>query len=632
MDYYGYAGSVLDLDLTSGEQDVMPLESDLIQDYIGGAGLNFKLFSQYHKPKVDPLSEENVIVLGVGPLSATGVPFGSKIFAVTKFALPASEDGKHYITTSIGGFRRFGYMMKRAGFDHVIIRGKSSKPVYLYIKDEGVEIKDASSLVGKDIYETTEKLQTLYPGSGVIANGPAGENLVSISLTLVDGLGTLGRGGLGAIMGSKNVKAIVSQGTKGIKIAQKKELFKKAKEIISFIKSQDIFKTAQDLGSHVLWDMIYSKNMSSGIWTREKFNKLYGVEEFLKVKKSSASGLSCPVGCKTSHQVTDGPLSGVETKGTISVNICNLGQKLELEDYREALKLTDALNRSGVGMYSFSEMADYMSRLLIEGKITKEDLFGFNLQRNLDSYLEFLEKMTKREGIGAVAADGWFSLSEHLEYDALVHYKNSRGIVKGTDCIFDARFNRLDSSMVSQVVSPKGGYQAWGNLGGRLTTDDVPQIYNTAETENLGRLTAQSEDCMMALNSLGACYVIINTLSMFGYPILKTLAELYNYSTGVDIEPAELKLRGERGFNLYKMLNVLEGFNRNDDCFPHVWLEPKHTPERTVILKTLYARKEVDEQMLEHTLDEYYAERGWDIEKGIPTPEKLKSLKLDFLI
>lgn len=632
MEYYGYAGSTLDLDLSSGESEVTPLESDWIQDYIGGAGLSFRLFSQYHKPKIDPLSEDNVIVLGVGPLTGTGIPFGSKVFAVTKFALPASEDGKHYITAAIGGFKRFGIMMKRAGFDHVIIRGKSSKPVYLYVKDGGVEIRDASSLMGNDIYETNEKLLSLNPGSGVIVNGPAGENLVRFSLTIVDGLGTLGRGGLGAVLGSKNVKAIVASGTGGIKVASKKELFKKSKEITDLIRSQDILKNAQNMGAHIFWDMIYLKNMSSGIWTREKFNELYGVETFLKSKKISESCFSCPIGCKTQHEVTEGPLAGVETKTTHLINTANLGQKLELEDYREAYKLTDEANRAGIGIYTFSEMADYISRLLKEGKITKEDLFGFDMQRNPESYLEFLEKLTNREGIGAVAADGWFALSEHLEHDALVHYKDSRGIVKGTDCIFDARFNRLDSSMVSQVVSPKGGFQAWGNLGGRLTTDDVTEIYNTPENENLGRLTAQSEDCMMVLNSLGACYVTVNTLSMFGYPILKTLTEVYGFSTGIEIEPEELKLRGERCFNLYKMLNVREGFNRNDDCFPHVWLEPKHTPERTMILKTLYARKEVHEQMLEHILDEYYHERGWDIEKGIPTPEKLKSLKLEFLL
>ncbi|MGQ9722871.1 MAG: aldehyde ferredoxin oxidoreductase N-terminal domain-containing protein [Candidatus Jordarchaeum sp.] len=632
MDYYGYAGSVLDLDLSSGESEIIPMESDWIQDYIGGAGLSFKLFSQFHKPKIDPLSEDNVVVLGVGPLLGSGMPLGSKVFAVTKFALPASEDGKHYITSAIGGFKLFGIMMKRAGFDHLIIRGKSTRPVYLYIKDGGFEVKDASSLRGADAYETTAKLQALHPGSGVIANGPAGENLVRFSFTIVDGLGTLGRGGLGAVLGSKNVKAIVAKGTRGIKVARKKELFKKAKAITDLIKSQEILRNAQTLGAHIFWEMIYLKNMSSGTWTTDKFNKLYGVETFLKSKKRSESCFSCPIGCKTQHEVRDGSFAGVDLKTTHLINTANMGQKLELEDYQEAYKLNDELNRAGVGMYTFSEMADYMTRLLKEGKIAKEDLQGFDFQRNLNNYLEFLDKLVKREGIGAVAADGWFSLSEHLEHDALVHYKNSRGIVKGTDCIFDARFNRLDSSMVSQVVGPKGGFQAWGNLGGRLTTEDVPEIYNTPEKENLGRLTAQSEDCMMVLNSLGACYVIVNTLSMFGYPILKTLAEIYGYTTGIDIEPRELKLKGERCFNLYKMLNVREGFNRSDDCFPHVWLEPKHTPERTVVLKTLYARKEVNEQILEQILDEYYAERGWDVEKGTPTQEKLKSLKLDFLL
>ena len=622
----GFVGRLARVDLSKGEVREEEIEEGIFKRFLGGRGLAAKILLEELSPDVDPLSPENKIVFATGPLTGTAYPGSGKHIVAAKSPLTLI-----WGESTSGGY--WGPELKFAGYDVLIVEGRASSPVYIWLHDREIEVRDGAHLWGMNVVEATKRIRCETDERARVACiGQAGERLVRYACIINDMNHASGRTGLGAVMGSKNVKAIVAEGTGGIRVAHKKELFKRAKEIISLFTSQDILKSAQDLGAHVFWDMLYLKNMSSGIWTRERFNELYGVKTFLKSKKHSSTCISCPIGCKTHHQIPDGTWEGIEVKTTHFINTANMGQKLELEDHREALKLTDACNRAGVCMYTFSEMADYLTRLLNEGKITKEDLHGLDLQRNLESYLEFLDKLTKREGIGAVAADGWFALSEHLEYDARVHYKNTRGIVKGTDCIFDARFNRLDSAMLSEVVSPKGGFQAWGTIGGRLTAEDVPVVYNTSENENIGRLTAQAENVMMVLNSLGVCYVPLNTLSMFGYPLMKTLAEMYYIVTGIEVGVDELRLRGERAFNLYKMLNVREGFDRSDDRVPSVWLEPKEAVWGTVVLKTLYTKKVVDEQLMESIIDEYYRERGWDIEKGIPTPEKLRSLQLDFLL
>ncbi len=220
MPLHGYAGAVLRVDLGTGKIEKELLDPDWARGFIGGAGMNCRLFHELHRPGISPFDPENPIVIGAGPLVGTPLPGTGKVEGTTKFSLPALEDGRCYVATASSGSRRFGVMLKQAGYDHVVITGRAPRPVVLQILDGEVALLDAERLWGRmDAYETAEELQRRVSGAGVVTIGAAGENRVKFALALTDKMSTLGRNGFGAVMGSKNLKAICVRGTGRISLA-----------------------------------------------------------------------------------------------------------------------------------------------------------------------------------------------------------------------------------------------------------------------------------------------------------------------------------------------------------------------------------------------------------------------------
>ncbi len=211
MDYSGYMGKIIHADLSAGKIEQEPLDPEMGRQFIGGFGLNARLLYDHVSPGSDALSPETPIVIGSGPLIGTMAPGSSRVVASTKFPLSNSFGGA-------SGALSFGLMMKQSGFDHLIITGRASVPVYLLVENGNAQICEAEDLWGKDIYETTEALRARHGNCGVAAIGQAGEKLVRLALAMVDVATTMGRGGLGASMGAKNLKAVVVKGNKDIKI------------------------------------------------------------------------------------------------------------------------------------------------------------------------------------------------------------------------------------------------------------------------------------------------------------------------------------------------------------------------------------------------------------------------------
>jgi aldehyde:ferredoxin oxidoreductase len=238
---YGYAGRILNVDLTSSETGEGPLEDSLIRDFAGGFGINVKLASSLIPPKVDPLSGRNPIIFGVGPLVGTSAPGTSRTVVATKLPLSGA------VSVACGSMR-FGLELKNAGYDHIVIMGRSESPSYLKIYNGDVDIVNASGLWGLDTNETYNRLAEFYKGSSVISIGSSGERLVRFSLALVDKSSTIGRGGLGAVMGAKNLKAIVVKGTRGVSVAKPEEFREICKSLMKEILAYPKRKTVVDLG------------------------------------------------------------------------------------------------------------------------------------------------------------------------------------------------------------------------------------------------------------------------------------------------------------------------------------------------------------------------------------------------
>ncbi|MFC1916454.1 aldehyde ferredoxin oxidoreductase N-terminal domain-containing protein, partial [Chloroflexota bacterium] len=225
MEYYGYAGNILHVNLTTGDIRKEPLDISLAPKFIGGPGLGLRLLLDMLKPNIDPHSPENILVFGAGPLVGTLCPGSGKGSLNTKYAIPASKDRKKFfISTTTFGSNRFGSMMKNAGYDNIVITGRAEKPSYLKVTDEDVEICDASNIWGKGIYETGRILREKHRGRvsscGTWAIGQAGENLVRLALGWTDDLHNAGRF-CGSVAGAKNLKAVVTLGQRGVKIAHK---------------------------------------------------------------------------------------------------------------------------------------------------------------------------------------------------------------------------------------------------------------------------------------------------------------------------------------------------------------------------------------------------------------------------
>ncbi len=636
-----YAGNVLEVDLSNGKHWKSALGEDLRDQYIGGSALNLRLFADRCDPRVDALSPENLIVIGAGALAGTASPGSGKLAGTTKFALPASPEGKCYVASGISGSDRFATNLRAAGCDHLVVRGKSSGPVYLLIEDERVEICDASRLWGnKDTYETTEALRSAHPGCGVMCIGEAGENQVKFALAITDRHSTMGRNGFGAVMGSKNLKAIVVRGSQRPSPRDPDSLKGVVREIREEAKENRYAKEFHDLGIHAAWDM-WTELISPGLWSRAEWEQFYGPEVARQAGAGAAACTGCFLACKTKLEVKEGKRKGQKMETGHFLDIACLAQYLDIRDWPDMAYLMDLCNRAGLCGISGIGSTVVLATAQGMGLLKEEATPGVDFTGDVEKYASLLRLVSSRRGAGNAVADGWFSLSEYLDgMDLSALFP----LVKGAFCFYDMRDTKLDVRSFHMVVNPRGAHhpqchwnmsaphvpyetlrQAFLETG--ATQEDAERIFKDGDVK-VGRLTRHVQDAGMVMDSIGSCVFY----SIIALPLqLENLSRIYTAATGKETSAAHLKQCGERGHNLLKLLNVRAGFGREDDRFPAFWTEPKITPDGEIRLTDYYGRRELGEQDLVQELDEYYDERGWNPADSHPTAEKLEELGLSDL-
>ncbi|MBD3227758.1 MAG: hypothetical protein GF329_06180 [Candidatus Lokiarchaeota archaeon] len=629
MAWYGYTGNILEIDLKNKKQEIEKLGYKEVERFIGGFGINTKIAADIIDPKVDPLDSENPIIIGTGPLVGTIIPGASRIVGTTKF--PASD-----VITSVCGSTSFGMNMKLSGYDHVILKNKSNRPVYLEITDEYVKFHDASSLWGRDIYETTDDLRAKHGYCGVIAIGAAGENLVKFSMTLVDKFSTFGRAGLAAIMGSKKLKAIIVKGKKGIKIARRKEFWRLYKKLFKRIKNYPKRKEWQKLGlmKSAPLGMLFA---ASGEKEKAKqcSNKIY----LKKLKKHRFACPSCPLGDKDVVEIKEGKFSGLINYSSSVLNAFLLLTLKGLKTYDQAIKAFDTIQSHGLDAMTINQYLEFCTDLYQKGVLTKENT-GIELKKDLQTLLKVCDMIVKRKGFGDILADGWKKLIEKFE-----DYEKDMLIVKGVEQIFDPRMVRLGTMEFEQVVNPKGAHVASGGSPtyfspGRpldsfkthfrrmgIPEEAFDRIFDPPKEEmgiNVGRLTRYSEDWYTVLTSLCICA----RAQINRFYSLNSVTKFYNVTTGFDFSPEDIRKAAERSWNLMKILNTNIGFDRTNDRFPESWFETLKFGKLELKLLDSYAGVEITRDIAEQLIDDYYDERGWDIKTGIPTTKKLKELDI----
>jgi len=635
----GYTGKILEIDLTN--QKIVRKKSDRNwgKDFIGGFGVNAKLAFDRFEKGIGPLSPANTLIIGAGTLGGTLAPGSAKLSVTCKFPMTGS------IGTAVGGMTLANHL-KWAGYAHVVIRGRAAHPVYLRIFDERVSICDASDLWGNDIYETTDELRKRYgPDISVLAIGPAGENLVKVSLALIDKISTVGKGGLGAIIGSKNLKAIVARGTNGVSVADPDEFSHVLGRVWQRVHEFGPRKTWVELGMMRAWDYRSAGFLYSNwahLYPKEKATERFGPEVYIqKAKKGRVACPSCPIAEKEVLEAKDGPFKGTVTyAGNFPGRVGNWGIRCGAESYDQVIKCQDMANRSGICAHSASNLIDFVISLFENRVITQKSTDGLELKRDFATTAILLEKIKTREGIGDIIANGYQGVAEAFGEEV----RRDAQHIKFMDFQKDPRSGDLDSATFAQVTNPRGGrHQSGASFSSHMqsleamrrygTRIGVPEkcfenIFDPLEGLNVGRMTRHCEDWYAVLTSLGIC-----TLSQVNqFYDMETCAELYSSATGVRLDGQELKQAGERAWNLLKMINVIEGFSRKDDTFPSRWFEPLEIEGKKVYLQSYDRSRKLSHEDMERFLDTYYEERGWEVNEGIPTREKLVELGLEYTL
>lgn len=609
---YGYAGRILHIDLTTGKTYTEPLNEEYAKKYIGGIGLGIRLWLDHSKPGVDPFNPENPLILTTGPISGTVWPTGGNGHAFV------SKSPQSYGVGEAKSHGSFGTELKRAGYDAVIFKGKAERPVYVWIDDDSVQILDASHLMGKSPAETEdairEELGDYY--IRVAAIGPAGEKLVRIACIINDKTRAAGRTGLGAVMGSKNLKAIAVRGTRDIEVAKTEEFMEFVKEFHERMKGPATKKyrtlgTPENVLVHNSLHCMPTRNYNNAHF--EGAEKVSGesLNERFVAKIIGCS--SCAMRCEHICVVAEGPYKGTMTRMEYEP-LWAMGPYCGVDRLDAIIKGMDLCNYYGMDSISAGVIVGFAMDCYENGIITDKDTDGIEARfGNHEALVQLLEKMGKREGIGDILAEGVKIAGEKIGKGAEKLAQHIKGVeVTGYD------LRCLKTAALGFAVSFRG---ADHNRHGAYAFDVKGKVNRLVVEKGRGKMVKDMEDLYTVIDSLIVCKFSRGTY----YKGIEDMARLYTLVTGIEMTPEELQRSGERINNVARIFNIREGLGRKDDTLPWKVMNQPITDEGPA--KGAY----VSQKELDLLLDDYYEARGWT-EEGIPTIEKLKELAMDDLI
>jgi len=599
------------VNLSTGKITVEKLDEETAKKYIGGIGLGMKLWLANSKAGVDAFSPENPLVLAVGPVSATMFPTGGNGHA---FISKSPETGAVGEAVSHG---TFGAEIKRAGYDAIILVGKAERPSYLWIDDESVQLLDAEKIWGKSPAETEDavkdELGDYYVR--VASIGLAGEKLSKIANIINEKTRAAGRTGLGAVMGSKNLKAFAVRGTKDIVVAKPEEFIEMVKEFHERMKGPAAQKY-RTLGSA---ENVMIQNALHCLPTRNYNNSYFDHAERVSgeilneryIAKIIACN-SCAMRCEHEAVIHDGPYKGTMARMEYD-NIWALGPNCGVDKLDAIIKAADLCSYYGLDATSTGVTVSFVMDCHEKGILTHDELGGIDAHfGNEAALLQLIEKIGKREGIGEILADGVKVAAAKIGKDSDKLAQNIKGLeVTGYD------LRCLKTAALGFAVSFRG---ADHNRSGAYAFDISGKVDRLKAEKGRGKLVKDSEDIYALIDSLIICKNARGTL----FKELPDMSKLYKLITGYEMTTDELSLAGERINTLARLINIREGLSRKDDTLPwKVMNQPisDDGPGKGSV---------VTQEELDLLLDDYYLARGWTLD-GVPTKDILTKLGLDDL-
>jgi len=599
---YGWKGCYLRIDLGSGTVRKEALPADLARKYLGGRGLGTHFMMTEVDPKIDPLDPKNKLIFAAGPLSGTNAPSASHFDVVSKGPLNGT-----IAASSSGGV--FGPMLKYAGYDMIIFEGKSPKPVYLWICDDVVEIRDAGEIWGKNVPETTEAIRAATDEEASVACiGPAGERLILFANIMNECGRAAGRSGVGAVMGSKNLKAVAVRGTGAVRVPDPKAFRESVVKASAKIKANNVGGAGlRNFGTDVLVNIL---NEVGGLPTRNFTDGYFptadkvGGETLAKQVLIRPRGcFSCIISCGRATKVTNPKFAG-QGEGPEYESAWAFGPDCGIDDLDAATKANYICNDYGMDTITMGATVACAMNLFDKGIITTKETDGIALNfGNAEAMVEMVRKTGEGEGFGRKLALGSYRMAEgygHPEY--------SMSCKKQEMPAYDPR--AIQGIGLNFATGNRGGC----HVRGYTISPEVlgqPVKMDPWATEGKPALDITFQDLTAALDSSGMCL-----FTTFGLGA-DDLTDLLRAATGVDFTTEEFMKIGARIWNLERLFNLKAGLSAADDKLPErLTKDPILTgPSKGLVNK------------LGDMLPEYYKLRGWDT-TGVPTQNTLTSLGL----
>lgn len=585
----GWMNKIVEINLSTGKQKTLMIDDDVRRKFIGGRGIALKLYTDMCSVDIDAFDEDNALILLTGPL--TGIIQTAGRYQVTS----RSPLTGTIMDSSSGG--SFGANLKKAGFDGLVITGKSNKPVYLKITEEGIEIKSAEHIWGKDTHETMKMLkETSSSNISIACIGPAGENLVPFASIMNDKDRAAGRGGMGAVMGSKNLKAITAFGEKEIPVSDPESLKKIISTINTLIdknpvtgKSLQLFGTAGLVNVINAFGIFPTENFQRGVFNDAEGISGEKIAETICIGRSAC--FKCPIACGRKTKTTNREGEGPEYE-----TVWAFGAQLGINDLEAITEANYTCNELGIDTITTGSTIGCAMELYEKGAFPEKLEWG-----DSSNLVKLVEDIAYKRGIGKDLALGSKKLAEKYGRPELAMQ------IKGMEIpAYDPR--GAQGQALSYATSNRGGC----HMQGYLISPEVlgsPAFMDRFSIEGKAEIVVLFQDISAAVDTLVLCRFLQFAIS------IDTFKDILNIVTGLNYTEEELLKVGTRIYNLERKFNAEAGFTRKDDMLPSRFLKEKLTEGAS--------RNRVVQ--LDEMLDRYYKLRGWD-ENGIPKEETKKEL------
>ncbi len=617
----GFIGKIVQVDLSTDKVHEEDIKEEIFRKFLGGRGLAAKILLEDLDFSVDPFDSSNIIVFATGPLTGTAFPGGGKHIVASKSPLTLK-----WGESTSGGF--WGPELKFAGYDVLTIKGRASNPVFLWIHNGNVEIKDCEELWGLNVVQATKKIRELTNKKARVACiGRAGENLVRYASIINDMNHASGRTGLGAVMGSKNLKAIAVFGdNRKIPIADPKKfnsLVAKAHDILrksSTAQSLSNYGTSGGILSLNELGILPTKNFREGVFEGSEEISGERMAETIVVGKTTCMG--CPIGCIRAVRITNGPYGDVteETGGPQYETIASFGSLLLNKDLKAIAKIHNLCNEYGLDTISAGVSIAFIIECFERGLVSIKETEGLRLEwGNPELIIRLIHLIAHRKGLGALLAEGVKRAAEKIGKGAEKYAMH----VKGLEVPMHEPRGKKAVGLF-YAVSSRGACHLAASHDTAFAGKGIPELgieggLDRFSIKGKGLFVKNTEDLMGFCNSAVICRFTTAVLNPSENIPIWMIAQFLSAATGWDVTPKDLQIMGERAVNLTRIFNVRLGVTRKDDVLP-----PRFSEE---LSKGASKGQKITREDLEVMLEEYYEARGWN-KNGIPTKERLEMLDL----